>query len=90
MVPKLMGELKERFAGRPGGYTRVLKCGYRAQDKAPLAYIEYVDNSLPPLKLSKQEFGTQGHRPTARASPPHTLAGHAPWPGPVQRTSKSG
>ena len=42
-VGKLFNELGPRYAERPGGYMRILKCGYRAGDKAPMAYVELVD-----------------------------------------------
>ena len=42
-VTKLFNELAPRFKERPGGYMRILKCGYRAGDKAPMAYVELVD-----------------------------------------------
>ena len=42
-VGKLFSELGPRYQGRPGGYIRILKCGYRAGDKAPMAYVELVD-----------------------------------------------
>ncbi|GAB2727339.1 50S ribosomal protein L17 [Halomonas garicola] len=42
-VGKLFGELGPRYAERPGGYVRILKCGYRAGDNAPMAYVELVD-----------------------------------------------
>ncbi len=42
-VTKLFNDLGPRFKDRPGGYLRILKCGYRAGDKAPMAYIEMVD-----------------------------------------------
>lgn len=42
-VGKLFAELGPRYQGRPGGYIRILKCGYRTGDKAPMAYVELVD-----------------------------------------------
>jgi large subunit ribosomal protein L17 len=42
-VLKLFNELGPRYANRPGGYLRVLKCGHRAGDSAPMAYVELVD-----------------------------------------------
>lgn len=43
MVAKLFDEIGPRFKARPGGYLRVLKCGYRNGDKAPIAIVELVD-----------------------------------------------
>ena len=43
IVGKLFGELGPRYQTRPGGYIRILKCGYRTGDKAPMAYVELVD-----------------------------------------------
>ena len=42
-VGKLFGELGPRYSERPGGYVRILKCGFRAGDKAPMAFVELVD-----------------------------------------------
>ena len=42
-VAKLFNELGPRYRDRPGGYTRILKAGYRAGDSAPVAYVELVD-----------------------------------------------
>ena len=39
----LFNDLGPRYKERPGGYTRIIKCGYRAGDNAPMAYIELVD-----------------------------------------------
>ena len=43
MVTKLFNELGPRYESRPGGYLRILKCGFRSGDKAPMAYVELVD-----------------------------------------------
>ena len=42
-VGKLFNELGPRYKEREGGYLRILKCGYRPGDKAPMAYVELVD-----------------------------------------------
>ena len=43
IVQKLFGEIAPRYQERPGGYLRVLKCGVRAGDSAPMAIVELVD-----------------------------------------------
>ena len=45
MVLKLFNELGPRYLERPGGYLRIIKCGFRAGDAAPMAYVELVDRS---------------------------------------------
>ena len=42
-VGKLFAELGPRYIERPGGYTRILKCGFRSGDTAPMALVELVD-----------------------------------------------
>ena len=42
-VTKLFNELGPRYVDRPGGYLRIMKCGFRPGDKAPMAYVELVD-----------------------------------------------
>ena len=46
-VGKLFDELGPRYAARPGGYIRILKCGFRTGDKAPMAYVGLVDRPEP-------------------------------------------
>lgn len=43
MVTKLFNELGPRYQARPGGYLRILKCGFRSGDNAPMAYVELID-----------------------------------------------
>ena len=45
-VGKLFNELGPRYESRPGGYIRILKCGYRTGDKAPMAFVELVDRPV--------------------------------------------
>ena len=47
VVGKLFSELGPRYQDRPGGYTRILKCGFRAGDSAPMAFVELVDRPIP-------------------------------------------
>lgn len=49
-VGKLFSDLGKRYATRPGGYVRILKCGFRAGDKAPMAYVELVDRPAKALE----------------------------------------
>lgn len=46
VVGKLFGEIGPRYEKRPGGYIRILKCGNRDGDNAPMAYVELVDRPV--------------------------------------------
>jgi len=48
-VGKLFTDIGPRYIDRPGGYTRILKCGFRAGDAAPMAFIELIDRPVPDL-----------------------------------------
>jgi large subunit ribosomal protein L17 len=52
-VGKLFNELGPRYQQRPGGYIRILKCGFRSGDKAPMAYVELVDRPQPEVVESE-------------------------------------
>jgi large subunit ribosomal protein L17 len=63
LVEKLFSTLAERYAERPGGYTRVLKAGFRYGDSAPMAIIELVDRDEDakgqdsgPVQIDEEEF----------------------------------
>jgi len=61
-VGKLFSELGPRYQERAGGYTRILKCGYRAGDSAPMAYVELVGRPIPEeddLDLEETEEQTE-------------------------------
>lgn len=45
-VAKLFTDLGPRYQERPGGYVRILKCGYRTGDKAPMAYVELMGREI--------------------------------------------
>jgi large subunit ribosomal protein L17 len=53
LVAKLFDNLGKRFKSRPGGYSRVLKCGHRKGDNAPMAIIELLDRDI-----SKENIGS--------------------------------
>jgi len=53
VVKKLFDTLAARYAGRPGGYTRIIKTGHRAGDNAPLALLELVDRPESPKEKGK-------------------------------------
>ncbi|OEY66568.1 50S ribosomal protein L17 [Marinobacter sp. X15-166B] len=53
VVAKLFTELGPRFADRPGGYLRIMKCGFRAGDNAPMAYVELIGR---PLDIEAEEM----------------------------------
>ena len=55
VVSKLFDELGPRYKARPGGYTRILKMGFRVGDNAPMAFVELVDRPEPAADEAKAE-----------------------------------
>jgi len=54
-VTKLFNELGPRYKSRPGGYLRIIKCGFRPGDKAPMAYVELLDRVVESEKEERVE-----------------------------------
>ena len=59
VVAKLFSELGPRYQERPGGYLRILKCGNRPGDNAPMAYVELVDRPVVEEDLEEVEETTE-------------------------------
>jgi large subunit ribosomal protein L17 len=55
IVGKLFTDLGPRFQGRPGGYLRVLKCGFRAGDSAPMAIVELVVRTVDEAEVVSED-----------------------------------
>jgi large subunit ribosomal protein L17 len=59
VVGKLFNELGPRYEARPGGYTRIMKCGFRTGDNAPMAYVELVDRAIPEVVEEAEETSAE-------------------------------
>jgi large subunit ribosomal protein L17 len=55
VVTKLFNDLGPRYKARPGGYTRILKMGFRVGDNAPMAFVELVDRPEPQAEEAKPD-----------------------------------
>ncbi len=58
-VGKLFQELGPRYQERPGGYMRILKCGFRTGDNAPMAFVELVDRPMPDVEEPVEEASAE-------------------------------
>ena len=58
IVVKLFSEIGPRYAARNGGYTRILKMGFRVGDNAPMAFMELVDRPLPATDANDDDAAT--------------------------------
>ena len=79
-IAKLFGALSERFASRPGGYTRIVRSGYRYGDSAAMAYIEFVDKgSVGHPRASVEPKSVTEVPGTEPAAPADDPAEKRPW-----------
>ncbi|MFA5322161.1 MAG: bL17 family ribosomal protein, partial [Smithella sp.] len=65
MVGKLFGELTERYRDRQGGYTRIIKAGYRFGDNAPVSILEYISDEKKKEKAKAKGKATRAKTKTA-------------------------
>ena len=59
IVVKLFAEIGPRYATRPGGYLRILKCGFRVGDNAPMAFVELLDRPEPTEAVEVEEAAAE-------------------------------
>jgi len=67
VVTKLFDTIAPRFAARPGGYTRLLRLGYRKGDSAEVAQVELIGSEFDPRAKTDADAKTEGEKPKAKA-----------------------
>lgn len=66
LATKLLDTLAKRYQDRPGGYTRIVKAGFRHGDMAPMAYIEFIDRDpAAKPKMVKEDTGAEAEQSIA-------------------------
>jgi large subunit ribosomal protein L17 len=63
LLQKIFGELKDRYAARPGGYTRIVRTGFRQGDAAEMAFLELVDRAEKPAKAEEKGPSAKAEKP---------------------------
>jgi len=67
IVTKLFDTIAPRFAARPGGYTRLLRLGYRKGDSAEVAQVELIGSEFDPRAKTEADAKSEGEKPKAKA-----------------------
>src|SRR5439155_21301211 len=67
VVRKLFDTIAPRFAARPGGYTRLLRLGFRKGDSAEVAQVELIGSEFDPRAKTETEAKTEGEKPKGKA-----------------------
>ena len=73
-ITELFGAIAEKVADRPGGYTRIIKTGFRANDNAPMCFIELVDFDENMAKTAKKAKRTRRSKKSAAEAPAAPVA----------------
>ena len=70
---KVKKTLSKRYEKRSGGYTRIIKAGFRYGDNAPMAIIEFVDRDIEAKRIDKKKKETNKDKPKAEEKKPATV-----------------
>ncbi len=73
-ITELFGAIAEKVADRPGGYTRIIKTGFRANDNAPMCFIELVDFDENMAKTAKKAKRTRRSKKSSAEAPAAPVA----------------
>ena len=67
-VNKIRKTLSKRYVSRKGGYTRIIKAGFRYGDNAPMAIIEFVDRDIDAKKVDRKKIKTENNNKVTEPS----------------------
>ncbi|MBQ0020047.1 MAG: 50S ribosomal protein L17 [Bacteroidales bacterium] len=88
-ITELFGAIAEKVADRPGGYTRIIKTGFRANDNAPMCFIELVDFDENMAKTAKKAKRTRRSKKSAAEAPAAPVAEAPAAEAPAEATAEA-